>query len=141
MARRTRKPARPGAAASAGEPPAPTDPRLLRAQRVCAERASRERDPSIARAVGELARQARRDMERAGAVAEAWTAAMPPELVAETWIEEPGGAQVVVGVPSSAVAYAVDRALRMGALADIRLRLRSPGLRVRTRVGRSPDRD
>jgi hypothetical protein len=106
---------------------------------VCSERAARERDPSIVRVVGDLERQARRDMARAGAVAEAWTAAMPAEIVAETWIEEPGGAQVVVGVPSSAVAYAVDRALRMGALADIRLRLRSPGLRVRTRIGRSPD--
>jgi hypothetical protein len=35
----------------------------------------------------------------------------------------------------------VDRALRMGALAEIRLRLKSPGLRVRTRVGRSPDQE
>jgi hypothetical protein len=66
---------------------------------------------------------------------------MPAEIVAETWIEQAGGAQLVVGVSSSAVAYAVDRALRMGALAEIRLRLKSPGLRVRTRVGRSPDQE
>jgi hypothetical protein len=120
---------------------APTDPRLLRTQRICRERAFRERDTSIRRLVGDIGRQARRDMERAGAVAEAWTAAMPAEIVAETWIEQAGGAQLVVGVSSSAVAYAVDRALRMGALAEIRLRLKSPGLRVRTRVGRSPDQE
>ena len=120
---------------------APTDPRLLRTQRICRERAFRERDTSIRRIVGDIGRQARRDMERAGAVAEAWTAEMPADIVAETWIEQAGGAQLVVGVPSSAVAYAVDRALRLGALAAIRLRLKSPGLRVRTRVGRSPDQE
>ena len=114
------------------------DPRLLRTQRICRDRARRERDVTIGRSVGDIGRQARHDMERAGSAAEAWAAAMPAELVAETWLGQAGGAQITVGVPSSAVAFAVDRALRMGALADIRLRMRSPGLRVRTRVGRSP---
>lgn len=117
---------------------APVDPRLLRTQRICRDRARREREVTIGRIVGDIGRQARHDMERSGAAAEAWTAAMPAELVAETWLEQAGGALITVGVPSSAVAFAVDRALRMGALADIRLRMRSPGLRVRTRVGRSP---
>jgi hypothetical protein len=133
--RRTSKPAESKA------PDAVPDPRLLRTQRICRERARRERDVTIGRIVGDIGRQARHDMDRAGAAAEAWTAAMPAELVAETWLEQAGGAQIVVGVPSSAVAFAVDRALRLGALADIRLRMKSPGLRVRTRVGRSPAQD
>jgi hypothetical protein len=110
----------------------------VRAQRLCAQRAFRERDSSIRRVVGDLARQARRDMERAGAAAEAWSAEMPAAVVAETWIEQAGPVQLVVGVPSASVAFAVDRALRMGALAAIRLRMQAPGLRVRTRVGRQP---
>ena len=142
MARRPdkpRAPAGPAASVGVGGTGIPQDPRLLRAQRICRDRAWRERDPSIARIVGELSRQARRDMERAGSAAEAWHAAMPASIVAETWIEQAGGAQLVVGVPSAAVAYAVDRELRMGALATIRAHLRSPGLRVRTRLGASPD--
>lgn len=93
---------------------------------------------TIGRIVGDIGRQARHDMDRAGAAAEAWSASMPADLVAETWLEQVGGAQIVVGVPSSAVAFAVDRALRLGALAAIRQALRLPGLRIRTRVGRSP---
>lgn len=134
------KPAAGGARGAARPGPDPvTDPALLRTQRICRLRARRERDTSISRLVGDLARQTQRDLERTGAAAEAWQSAMPPAIVADTWIEQSGGAQLVIGVPSASVAYAVDRALRMGALAAIRLRLQSPGLRVRTRVGMSPD--
>jgi hypothetical protein len=140
MARRPAKPASRNRPEPARRPSddAPVDPRLVRAQRLCAQRAFRERDSSIRRVVGDLARQARRDMERAGAAAEAWSAEMPAAVVAETWIEQAGPVQLVVGVPSASVAFAVDRALRMGALAAIRLRMQAPGLRVRTRVGRQP---
>lgn len=47
-------------------------------------------------------------------------------------------AQLVIGVGSSAAAYAVDRALREGALAALRTAMHAPALRVRTRVGRMP---
>jgi hypothetical protein len=119
-------------------PAAATDPRLARVQRMCERRAFRERETSITREVSEIARQAARDLERRGSFAEAWAEAMPAELVAETWIESATPVQLLVGVTGSAAAFAVDRALRAGALAALRTRLQAPGLRVRTRVGRSP---
>jgi hypothetical protein len=119
-------------------PAAATDPRLARVQRMCERRAFRERETSITREVSEIARQAARDLERRGSFAEAWAEAMPAELVAETWIESATPVQLLVGVTGSAAAFAVDRALRAGALALLRSRLQAPGLRVRTRVGRSP---
>lgn len=119
-------------------PAAATDPRLARAQRMCERRAFRERDASIGRELGEIARNAARDLERRGSFAEAWAEAMPAELVAQTWIESATPVQLLVGVTGSSAAFAVDRALRAGALAALRSRLQAPGLRVRTRVGRSP---
>ena len=117
---------------------APVDPALLRTQRMCERRAFRERDLGIGREVAELARQVRRDGERRGTFAEAWLAHMPPDLAADTWIESATPVQMVVGVPGAATAFAVDRALRTGALARLRQALHAPGLRVRTRIGRSP---
>lgn len=135
-------PAKPAPARTASRPnvipAAATDPRLARVQRMCERRAFRERDASITREVGEIARQAARDLERRGSFAEAWAESMPTELVAETWIESATPVQLLVGVTGSAAAFAVDRALRAGALALLRVRLQAPGLRVRTRVGRSP---
>lgn len=107
-------------------------------QRLCERRAFRERDVGIGRIVGEIARQARRDVDRAGRVAEAWRAAIPADLVDETWIERSTAAEIVAGVASSPAAFALDRALRSGALAELRRALASPGLRVRTRIGPSP---
>jgi hypothetical protein len=130
--------AKPAAARPNVIPAAATDPRLARVQRMCERRAFRERDASITREVGEIARQAARDLERRGSFAEAWAESMPAELVAETWIESATPVQLLVGVTGSAAAFAVDRALRAGALALLRARLQAPGLRVRTRVGRSP---
>jgi hypothetical protein len=131
-------PAPPAGPRSAAAAAAAADPRLARVQRICDRRAFRERETSIAREVGEIARQAARDLERRGSFAEAWAEAMPAELVAETWIESATPVQLLVGVTGSPVAFAVDRALRAGALAALRTRLQAPGLRVRTRVGRSP---
>lgn len=130
--------AKPAAARPNVIPAAATDPRLARVQRMCERRAFRERETSITREVGEIARQAARDLERRGSFAEAWAESMPAELVAETWIESATPVQLLVGVTGSAAAFAVDRALRAGALANLRARLQAPGLRVRTRVGRSP---
>jgi hypothetical protein len=124
--------------ASTPPPAAPVDPALLRTQRICERRAFRERDLGIGRDVAELARQVRRDGERRGTFAEAWLAHMPAELVEDTWIESATPVQMVVGVPGAATAFAVDRALRTGALARLRQALHAPGLRVRTRIGRSP---
>ncbi len=120
---------------NAGKAP---DPRLLRAQQMCDRRAFREREVSIKRIVGEVAREAARNAKRSVGAAEAWEQAMPRALVAETWIESASAAQLVIGVGSSAAAYAVDRALREGALAALRTAMHAPALRVRTRVGRMP---
>jgi hypothetical protein len=117
---------------------APVDPQLLRAQAMCARRAPRVVDTGIRGLVAEMARQAQRASKGTTAAAEAWERAMPPALVAESWIESATPALLLVGVPSAAVAYAVDRALAGGALAAIRAELRAPGLRVRTRQGRAP---
>lgn len=128
-----------GSADRAREPrSAPVDGELLRTKQVIERRRFREKDVSIVRMVNDLAREARRDIDRVGAFAEAWRAAMPPELVDATWIESSSPVQLLVGVESSAAAFAVDRALRGGALAALRRTLQAPGLRVRTRIGRSP---
>ena len=119
-------------------PRGPADPELARVQRICERRAFRERDVGIGRIVGEIARQARRDADRAGRVAEAWRAAIPAELLGETWIERATASEIVAGVGSSPAAFALDRALRAGALAALRSALGAPGLRVRTRLGPSP---
>lgn len=119
-------------------PGVPLDPELARVQRLCERRAFRERDVGIGRIVGEIARQARRDADRAGRVAEAWRAAIPADLVDETWIERATASEIVAGVGSSPAAFALDRALRAGALAALRRALAAPGLRVRTRIGPSP---
>jgi hypothetical protein len=130
MAGRTPRTPAPGSAAA--------DPALRRVQKLCERRAFRERDVGIGRDVSALARQARQDAERRGEFAEAWTAAMPPELVAETWLESATPVTMVIGVASAPLGFAVDRALRAGALAKLRLALRAPGLRVRTRIGPPP---
>ena len=95
-------------------------------------------DGEIARMVGEMGRQAKRDSERSGRVAEAWRAAMPAELLEASWIESASAVQLLVGVESAPAAYAIDRALRSGALAVLRRTLQAPGLTVRTRIGRAP---
>lgn len=117
---------------------APVDPALLRARAMCERRAPRVPDMGIRALVNEVARQAERSSKGTSAAAEAWERALPAALVAETWIESMTPALLLVGVPSAAVAYAVDRALAGGALAAIRAELRAPGLRVRTRQGRNP---
>ena len=98
----------------------PVDPELMRTQRLCERRRFREKDVSIARMVGDIGRQAKRDVERSGTTAEAWRTCMPAALVEETWIESASPAQLLIGVASSPAAYAVDRALRAGALAELR---------------------
>lgn len=125
------------AGAGAGDA-APVDPALLRARAMCERRAPRVPDMGIRALVNEVARQAERSSKGTSAAAEAWERALPAALVAETWIESMTPALLLVGVPSAAVAYAVDRALAGGALAAIRAELRAPGLRVRTRQGRNP---
>jgi hypothetical protein len=88
--------------------------------------------------VGDIARQAKRDVERSGSAAEAWKAAMPLQLVDETWIESVSAMQIVVGVSNAPASFAVDRALRAGALAELRRTMQVPGLRVKIRLGQSP---
>ena len=116
----------------------PVDPALLRTRQIIERRRRREPDLTITRMVGELGRQAKRDAERSGRVAEAWRAAMPAELVEASWIESSTSVQILVGVESAPAAYAIDRALRSGALATLRRTLQAPGLLVRTRIGRAP---
>lgn len=116
----------------------PVDPAVLRTQRMCERRAFRDKDVSISRMVGDIARQAKRDVERSGSAAEAWKAAMPLQLVDETWIESVSAMQIVVGVSNAPASFAVDRALRAGALAELRRALQVPGLRVKIRLGQSP---
>ncbi|MEI6474560.1 MAG: hypothetical protein WCO75_04135 [Planctomycetota bacterium] len=117
---------------------APLDPTILRAQRMCERRAFRDKDVSISRMVGDIARQAKRDVERSGSAAEAWRAAMPAQLIDETWIESVSAMQIVIGVSNSPASFAVDRALRAGVLAELRRVLQVPGLRVKIRLGQSP---
>lgn len=130
--------ARQSSAARTQQANGPVDPRLARVQRICERRAFRERDVSIGRIVGEIGRQARRDADRAGRAAEAWRAVMPAALADEAWIEQSSSVQITVGVASAPAAFALDRALRSGALAELRRLLQSPGLRVRTRIGPPP---
>ena len=132
-------PERAGAApAEASKTPVPVDPSILRTQRMCERRAFRDKDVSISRMVGDIARQAKRDVERSGSAAEAWRAAMPAQLIDETWIESVSPMQIVVGVSSSPASFAVDRALRAGALTELRRVMKIPGLRVKIHLGRSP---
>ena len=137
-AKRAAGAARPARGEAPAPRSAPVDGELLRTKQIIERRRFREKDVSIARMVNELGRQAKRDIDRVGAVAEAWRAAMPAELLESTWIESSSPVQILVGVESSPAAYAVDRALRAGALDALRKALHAPGLRVRTRIGRSP---
>lgn len=125
-------------AAGARAASASVDPRLLRTRAMCQRRAPRDPDLGIAPLIAAIARDAKRASDGLGAAAEAWEREMPPALVAETWIESATATLLLIGVPSAAVAYAVDRALAGGALMRIRAALRLPGLRVRTRQGRAP---
>ena len=131
-------PARVKAAPADTAKAAPLDPSIQRTQRMCERRAFRDKDVSISRMVGDIARQAKRDVERSGSAAEAWRAAMPAQLIDETWIESVSPMQIVVGVGSSPASFAVDRALRAGALAELRRVMQIPGLRVKIHLGRSP---
>ena len=123
---------------AARAPSVPVDPAILRTQRMCERRAFRDKDVSIVRMIGDIARQANRDVERSGSAAEAWKASMPPQLLDETWIESVSPMQMVVGVSNAPASFAVDRALRAGALAELRRILQVPGLRVKVRLGQSP---
>ncbi len=152
MARKPSKPTNPGPAKGAGDGARagnggaggngaralPGDARLLRMKQLCERRAFRERDLRIEATVAAIARDAARAQRRGVGAAEAWERAMPAALVAETWIESAGPSQLLIGVSSASAAYAVDRALRAGALATLREALGAPALRVRTRLGRMP---
>lgn len=105
---------------------------------MCERRARKEFDTGIARSVGSLLREAKQGERRNSKAAEALERALPKKLMEDAWIDSATTAQLTIGVESAAAAYAVDRALREGALAEIRTAMGAPMLRVRTRVGPQP---
>ncbi|MBL9141747.1 MAG: hypothetical protein JNK53_07770 [Phycisphaerae bacterium] len=112
---------------------------LLETKQLCERRVRRERDAGIARDIGAFMRAAKQDERRNSKAAEALERALPAPLLADAWIESATAAQITIGVESAAAAYQVDRAMREGALAALRVSMGAPMLRVRTRVGTQPD--
>lgn len=93
-----------------------------------------ERGSAVEGDVAGFARELRRLERSIGAATDAWARLAPPELQSCATIETMRGGTLTLRVDGSAAAYELDRTLRSGLEANLRMAV--PGLmRVRTRVG------
>lgn len=74
----------------------------------------RDRDISIAAAVGELAASTLRQARQVDGAGDAWTVIIPPELAAKASMVRLARGTLQVRVSDSAVRFALDRFLRSG---------------------------
>jgi hypothetical protein len=107
---------------------------LDRIRRLAGWRARPDRVASIAGDAGGFAREMRRLERSIGSATDAWARLAPPELQACATVETLRGGTLTLRVDGSAAAYEIDRTLRGGLEANLRMAI--PGLvRVRTRIG------
>lgn len=84
-----------------------------------------------------IARDLKRLERTIGAATDAWSRLAPPELQSCACVETFRGGTLTLRVDSSGAGFEIDRALRSGLEANLRMAV--PGLvRVRTRVGAAP---
>src|SRR5690606_1874176 len=87
--------------------------------RLRALRVYKQRDLSLA-SLTETARRYQRDSKRLAGACAAWEAACPPDLLPQTSIVALARGVLTVGVDGASTRYALDRALRNGALDTLR---------------------
>ena len=110
-------------------------PTLQTVQRLRDLRQRPTRDDSIGPLVARIRNESDRHHQRLGELVALWCELAPPDLVPQTALTGLRGGVLQVTVPSSAVAYRLDRALRGGLTATLRSRFRGSLARVRVRVG------
>ena len=110
-------------------------------ERLRRHRCRPERNLEIAGMVDQFRREASRARRGAGDLLDAWEAVVPPEIAAVTRVRGVQGGVARVGVPDAATSYELDRRLRNGLLAELRLAFRSPLRRVRLEIDGSLSRD
>lgn len=107
---------------------------LERLKRLGTWRAKPERLASATGDLSGMAREIRRLEKSIGAATDAWLRIAPPALQVVARVETLRGGTLTLVVDGSAAAFEVDRALRSGMEASLRMAV--PGLmRIRTRVG------
>jgi len=103
-------------------------------KRLSGWRARPETVHAIGGDLGRMAREVKRLEKSIGAATDAWMRIAPPQLQSCARVETLRGGTLTLAVDGSAAAFEVDRALRSGMEASLRMAI--PGLmRVRTRVG------
>ena len=101
-------------------------------------RARPDRGRDVTGDLAGMAREFKRLERTMGAATDAWSRLAPPELQACACVETFRGGTLTLRVDSSGASFEIDRALRGGLEANLRMAV--PGLvRVRTRVGAPPD--
>jgi hypothetical protein len=107
---------------------------LERLRRLGTWRARPERLASASGDLSGMAREIRRLEKSIGGATDAWIRIAPPALQAVARVDTLRGGTLTLVVDGSAAAFEVDRALRSGMEASLRMAI--PGLmRIRTRVG------
>jgi hypothetical protein len=105
-----------------------------RIRRLSGWRSRPERGAGVQGDVAGFARELRKLERSIGAATDAWARLAPAELQTCATVETLRGGTLTLRVDGSAAAYEVDRTLRGGLEANLRMAV--PGLmRVRTRVG------
>ncbi|MFO0873994.1 MAG: DciA family protein [Phycisphaerales bacterium] len=111
------------------------DQRLDELRRIVAQRRRPEFNPSIAGMVAAIARTAKRDTQRLGAVAEAWLAIVPSTIVDRCRLESLERGVLSVVADDAATRFEIDRLLRSGLTARLQATTQGALSRVRVRVG------
>ena len=113
----------------------PVKPTLRQVERLRELRRRSARDDSIGPLVARIRNESDRHHQRFGELVTLWCELVPADLVEQTALTGLRGGVLQVTVPSSAVAYRLDRALRGGLTSDLRSRFRGSLARVRVQVG------
>lgn len=109
-----------------------------RIRRLAGWRARPDRGREVAGDLAGVARDLKRLERTIGAATDAWARLAPPALQSCASVETFRGGTLTLRVDSSGAGFEIDRALRSGLEANLRMAV--PGLvRVRTRVGAGPD--
>ncbi|MFO0827703.1 MAG: DciA family protein [Phycisphaerales bacterium] len=103
------------------------DERLERYRRMRTWRTKPEADTSIAPYLKQFVKDQTRLAKSLGDVAEAFEAAVPPEIASECTLVGIRGGVLTVETRSSAVRFALDRVLRSGGEATLRARAAAAG--------------
>lgn len=100
-----------------------------------------ERNLEIGGMVDQFRREASRARRGAGSFLDAWESVVPPEIAATTRVRGIRAGVARVGVLDAATSYDLDRRLREGLLAELRLAFQAPLRRVKLEIDGSLSRD